>query len=128
MCKAALALLACLLPLAAFGQGVSSQVVPNIQSGFGSSPTGPTSGAESFQVIVGTGSSNSGIIHFNENAPNFWNCNGQDVTTWVASGSLTTIQVTGQDFRSVSFTNVNNAGVATNWVAGDRLQFRCHPY
>jgi len=115
---------------AIFAQGfklanlAASNTAPTIGSGFGTSPSIVASnGTVAFQINVGTGgTASSGVITM-PTATNGWSCSANDVTTQSTSVFLT--KQIASTTSSVTITNYNISGVATAWVASDKINLMC---
>lgn len=105
---------------------VAAGAIPTIASGFGSSPTAPTTSASAFQITVGSTPGNTGVLTLAA-APHGWVCSGTDVTTKSAAVS-TTQQIGVGSVTSVTLGNFTDLSVAGPWVAADVLNISCLPY
>ena len=104
------------------GRMTFSGTAPTISSGFGTSPTIQANGTTAFRVIVGTGSSTTGVIGM-PTATNAWICSVLSIGNGAYTRMTTSTQTT---------VTVANFGTATGtqvvWVAGDLLTFQCSAY
>jgi hypothetical protein len=93
----------------------TSNTLPTISSGFGTSPTITAVSTFVFKIVVGTGGAANGTITL-PTAPNGWLGFAADVT----SGSTLFLQLTGSTTTSVTFTSYSvTTGAAANMSAGD---------
>jgi len=99
-----------------------SSTAPTITSGFGTSPSIVANNTAAFQVIVGTGGTDSsGTIGF-PNAPNGWSCSVSNITT---SGAVQTIMSSASP-NLITLKNINTTtGSAQAWNPGDKLNIQC---
>ena len=93
----------------------TSNALPTIASGFGTSPTITASNTMVFKIVVGTGGASSGTITL-PTAVNGWLAFAADVT----NGSTLFLQLTGSTSTSVTFTSYSvTTGSAAPMSAGD---------
>lgn len=93
----------------------TSNTLPTISSGFGTSPTITAVSTFVFKIVVGTGGAANGTITL-PTAPNGWLAFAADVT----NGSTLFLQLTGSTTTSVTFTSYSvTTGAAANMTAGD---------
>ena len=102
----------------------TSNTLPTISSGFGTSPTITAVSTFVFKIVVGTGGAANGTITL-PTAPNGWLAFAADVT----SGSTLFLQLTGSTTTSVTFTSYSvTTGLAANMSAGDVVLVNCIAY
>jgi hypothetical protein len=102
----------------------TSNTLPTIGSGFGTSPTITAVGTFVFKIVVGTGGAANGSITL-PTASNGWLAFAADVT----NGSSLFLQLTGSTTTSVTFTSYSvTTGAAANMSAGDVILVNCIAY
>jgi hypothetical protein len=102
----------------------TSNTLPTISAGFGTSPTITAVNTFCFKIVVGAGGAANGTITLPA-AANGWLGFGADVT----SGSSVFLQLTGSTTTSVTFTSYSvTTGSAANMSAGDVVLVNCIAY
>lgn len=106
---------------------LGSPSLPTITSGFGTSPTAPSSstsnGTWAFEITIGSGGiAATGVVAMPA-ASHGWNCNGYDKTT--ISAAVSSTRVTADTSTSVTLGNYTDLSVSGPWTAGDKLEFSC---
>ena len=101
-----------------------SATLPIIASGFGTGPTIVASSTAAFAITVGTGGAANGTVTL-PTAPNGWAIACQDVT----NSSTIFAQQSASTATSITVTGYSvTTGLATNFVAGDKLVFTAMAY
>jgi hypothetical protein len=99
----------------------TSNTLPTISSGFGTSPTITAVNTFCFKIVVGTGGAANGTITL-PTAANGWLAFAADVT----GGNTIFLQLTGSTTTSVTFTSYSvTTGAAVNMSAGDVVLVNC---
>jgi len=102
----------------------TSNTLPTISSGFGTSPTITAVSTFVFKIVVGSGGASSGTITL-PTAPNGWLAFAADVT----SGSTLFLQLTGSTTTSVTFTSFSvTTGATAPMSASDVILVNCIAY
>ena len=102
----------------------TSNTLPTISAGFGTSPTITATNTVGFSIKVGTSPGSTGTISFPA-APNGWILNGWNITS---AGTLY-MQQTGYTTTSATITSLaNTSGSATAFNANDVLIFTAVPF
>ena len=102
----------------------TSNSLPTIGSGFGTSPTITASNTMCFKIVVGTGGAANGSITL-PTATNGWLAFAADVT----NGNSLFLQLTASSATSVTFTSYSvTTGAAANMSAGDVILVNCFAY
>jgi hypothetical protein len=102
----------------------TSNILPTIASGFGTSPTITAVSTFCFKIVVGSGGAANGTITL-PTAPNGWLAFAADVT----NGNSLFLQLTGSTTTSVTFTSYSvTTGAATNMSASDVVLVNCIAY
>ena len=102
----------------------TSNVLPTIGSGWGTSPTITAANTLVFKVVVGTGGASSGSITL-PTAVNGWFGYAADVT----NGTTLFLQLTASSTTSVTFTSYSvTTGAAAPMSAGDVVLINCFAY
>lgn len=108
----------------------ASVTLPAIASGFGTSPTAPTSstanGSLAFPVIVGTGGTATTGQLTMPTALHGWICTVIDQTS--RSATVANTYQTASSTTSVTVGNYSNSMASAPWAAGDTLLFTCVGY
>jgi hypothetical protein len=109
------------------GKLLCSATTPTISSGFGTSPSISAANSCGFTVTVGTGGASNGVVAMGTTAPNGWNCQITDVTSFTTVIFLTR-ETSASTTSTVTVNNWTTSATSANWGAGDKLQFQCFPY